>query len=261
MVDNTNGLTVVGVSNTVTGATRLQASSSAGANALSLDAVNGTVVTGPTSLNGTLAVTGNSSLNGAVNNIGTAQASSNTIGTAGSNNTVVGSTRVVSSNGSSQVQVNDNGVSAVGDTVALHGRSAAQISGGSTRMNLNDNGVSFSNASGGAVRVTGVANGTAANDAVNVSQLTSSTNNINSRISGLQGRSFSGIASVAAMATIPEPTAGHNYTVGVGYGNFGGQNAVAFGGKANVGESVRVAASLGYAGSELTVGLGTGFSW
>ncbi|MFZ4700806.1 MAG: YadA-like family protein [Candidatus Methylumidiphilus sp.] len=47
----------------------------------------------------------------------------------------------------------------------------------------------------------------------------------------------------------------------MGYGNFGSQSAVAFGGKANVGDSVRVAANLGYAGSELTVGLGTGFSW
>ncbi|MCX7111972.1 MAG: YadA-like family protein [Proteobacteria bacterium] len=299
VVDNVNGLTVVGVSNTVTGTTRLQASAAAGANALSVDAVNGTVVTGPTSLNGALAVSGSTSLNnnlavagnaslngavnnigttqagstntigttgstntinGAVNNIGTNQASTNTIGTAGSSNTLVGTTNLVSSNGSSQVQVNDNGVNVIGNTASVQGRDSAQISGGSTSLTLNNNGASFSQ-NGAPVRVTGVANGVNPYDAVNKSQLDMSTNGIYSRIGDLQSKAYSGIASVAAMASIPEPTAGHNYTVGIGYGNFGSQSAVAFGGKANVGDSVRVAANLGYAGSELTVGLGTGFSW
>ena len=157
--------------------------------------------------------------------------------------------------------MNDNGVNVIGNTASLQGRNSANISGGSTNMTLNNSGVQLSNASGGPVRVMGVANGINANDAVNVSQLTQANNNIYNRINGLQSKAYSGIASVAAMATIPEPIAGHNYTVGVGFGNFGSQSAVAFGGKANVGDSIRVAASLGYAGSELTVGLGTGFSW
>jgi hypothetical protein len=233
-------------------------------------------VNGNSSLNGTLQVANNASLNGAVNtigttgsanslngavnNIGTNQASNNTIGSAGSNNTLVGTTYLASSNGRSSVLVNDSGVGIVGDTASLVGRNSTQISGGNTSLTLSNNGASFAQ-NGAAVRVSGVANGVNPNDAVNVSQLNLSNVNINNRISGVQSKAYSGIASAAAMATIPEPTAGHNYTVGVGYGNFGSQNAVAFGGKANVGDSVRVAASLGYAGNELTVGLGTGFSW
>jgi len=209
----------------------------------------------------TIGTTGSTNtINGAVNNIGTNQASTNTIGTAGSNNTLVGTTNLVSNNGSSQVQVNDNGVNVIGNTASVQGRDSAQISGGSTSLTLNNNGASFSQ-NGAPVRVTGVANGVNPYDAVNKSQLDMSTNGIYSRIGDLQSKAYSGIASVAAMASIPEPTAGHNYTVGIGYGNFGSQSAVAFGGKANVGDSVRVAANLGYAGSELTVGLGTGFSW
>ena len=109
--------------------------------------------------------------------------------------------------------------------------------------------------------MTGVANGVNPYDAVNKSQLDFTANALNSRIGDVQSKAYSGIASVAAMASIPEPNAGKNYSVGIGYGNFGNQSAVAFGGKANVGDSVRVAANLGYAGSELTFGLGTGFSW
>ena len=96
---------------------------------------------------------------------------------------------------------------------------------------------------------------------MNRSQLDLTTSTINSRISDVQSRAYSGVAAVAAIASIPEPNAGHNYSVGIGYGNYANQNAVAFGGKANVGDSVRVGASLAYAGTDLTVGLGSGFSW
>jgi hypothetical protein len=82
----------------------------------------------------------------------------NTIGSAGSNNTINRSTNLVSSNGSSQVQVSDNGVNVIGNTATLQGRNSAQISGGNTSLTLNNNGASFSQ-NGAPVRVTGIANG------------------------------------------------------------------------------------------------------
>jgi len=92
--------------------------------------------------------------------------------------------------------------------------SQTTLSGGteSSSMTLSDRAATFSNAQTGApITVTGVADGRADFDAVNV-------------------RQFAGaIAAVAAQANIPALAAGQDRTFGVGMGNFMGKSALALG--------------------------------
>ena len=123
------------------------------------------------------------------------------------------------------------------------------LSGGtrSTSLTLNDSGATFRNMdTGGAARVTGVADGAAKFDAVNYGQLKGA---------------YGGIASVAAMANIPTPQAGKTFSLGIGYGNFEGENAFAFGGAARIDEYWSVQASVGHSDDNSSFGAGVGFSW
>lgn len=130
------------------------------------------------------------------------------------------------------------------------------ISGGtrSSSMTLNDNGATFSNAATGLpIQVHGVADGTNPYDAVNKRQLDK-----------VATRAYSGIAQIAAMQAVPAPIAGKNYSIGMGGGFYAGQQAIAFGGKAIVGENVSVGASVatGFGNtSDMAASVGAGFSW
>lgn len=123
------------------------------------------------------------------------------------------------------------------------------LSGGtnSTSLTLNDRGARFTNSvTGGPARVTGVADGDSRFDAVNYGQLKDA---------------YGGIASVAAMANIPSPAPGKAYAIGIGFGNFEGENAFALGGGARLSENVSFQASVGHSDGNNTVGAGLGFSW
>jgi hypothetical protein len=142
-------------------------------------------------------------------------------------------------------------------------QNVAVMSGGthSTSFTLDDNGATLSNSQTGApVQLHGVANGTAANDAVNFSQL----NTLDQKVDKNATRAFSGIAQIAAMQAIPAPIAGKNYSIGMGGGFYAGQQAMAFGGKANVGEHLNVSASVanGFGSNkDMAASVGAGFSW
>ena len=138
-------------------------------------------------------------------------------------------------------------------TGAPHGLAITQtntvLSGGtnSTSLTLNDNGARFTNTTtGGPARVTGVADGENRFDAVNYGQLKGA---------------YGGIASVAAMANIPDPAPGKAFSIGLGFGNFEGENAFAFGGAARLTENISFQASIGHSDDNNTVGAGVGFSW
>lgn len=124
------------------------------------------------------------------------------------------------------------------------------LSGGthSTSLTLDDSGATFRNSAGDPARVTGVADGSSDYDAINVRQLK---------------QAFSGIASVAALAAIPAPPPGDNFSVGMGYGHFKGENAMAVGLKGRVLENMTVSGGLGYGTTDSTVtpNLGISFSW
>lgn len=135
------------------------------------------------------------------------------------------------------------------------------INGGSTSMQFDDNGATLrNNITGAPTQLHGIANGTSANDAVNFSQL----NTLEQKVDKNATRAFSGIAQIAAMQAIPAPIAGKNYSIGMGGGFYAGQQAMAFGGKANVGEHVNVSASVanGFGSNkDMAASVGAGFSW
>ena len=127
------------------------------------------------------------------------------------------------------------------------------LSGGtqSTSLSLTNGGATFSSAStGGPVRVTGVADGTQDFDAVNYRQLR--------KVAG-------GVASVAAMANIPNVDSDKTFLVGVGLGSYQGANALAFGSTLRLGMNSVVRASVStITGGNVkgtSYGVGAGFSW
>ena len=124
------------------------------------------------------------------------------------------------------------------------------LSGGthSTSMTLDDDGATFRGTNGEPVRVTGVRDGKTDYDAVNFRQLK---------------QVYSGIASVAAMAAVPPPPPGDNFSAGVGYGHFRGQNAMALGLKGRIGEHITMAGGMGYGSADgvITPNVGMSFSW
>lgn len=137
------------------------------------------------------------------------------------------------------------------DTLQWHGLAVSQdqtvLSGGttSTSLTLDDNGAAFANASGGPARVTGVADGHSDYDAVNFRQMKSA---------------YGGIASVAALAAIPNPPSGKRFTLGAGYGSFKGSDGLAVGIKAGI-NNVSFTAGAGYSNDEWTTSLGFGVSF
>ena len=151
----------------------------------------------------------------------------------------------------------NNGVSDHGLVVTT---TSTTLSGGATssQMVLDDNGATFSEVgSGDPIIVTGVADGVSTYDAVNKGQLDALEGKLQNQIDD----NTSGIAAVAAMANIPAPLPGHKYSMGVGYGNFQGEQAIAFGGTAMVNDSVNLKLSAGVSGSDVTLGAGAGISW
>jgi len=94
-------------------------------------------------------------------------------------------------------------------------------------------------------------------DAATVGQI----QGINGQVNNLEEESFSGIASVAAMAAIPAPMEGHIFALGLGGGHYKGESAVAGGFTANITPNMRLTGAVGYSSSNVTSSVGVGFSW
>lgn len=141
----------------------------------------------------------------------------------------------------------------------------ATMSGGvnSTSLILNDNGARFSNAATGApVRVTGVANGTSAYDAVNYQQLQQVQVNTNQQFE----KYAAGVAGVTAMTNIPQVDQNKTFALGVGLGGYDSQGALALGGSYRASQNAVIKASLATGltetGSKTTsYGIGAAMSW
>jgi hypothetical protein len=105
-------------------------------------------------------------------------------------------------------------------------------------------------------RISGVSDGILGTDAINVRQL-------GGAIGGLRSSLSSGIASIAALASIPGPVCNKNYSLGAGFGHYNGEDAWAIGGKANLPKScVSVAAGVGFStNSSPAINAGASFSF
>ena len=73
---------------------------------------------------------------------------------------------------------------------------------------------------------------------------------------------YAGIASVAALAAIPEPVPGKNFAMGVGYGNFQGSDAMAVDIKARMpNKNISLTAGAGFSDDKWTTSAGFGVSF
>ena len=271
-LNSSNGNTL-GVSNT--GGVSLNGSNAGGVSVNG--GATGTSITGA----------GGLSVSGGTANINSTGTSNTNIGNTTGTTAVTGTTTISSASGFSSSTFNNAGVSITADNDATAGNgrgnlvvnqnaasmtvtnSAGQthglnvgttntvLSGGtnSTTMTLDDNGATFANTTtGGPAMVHGVADGVADFDAVNVRQLNGVRKDLE--------KAESGIASVAAMANIPQVDQNKKFAVGLGYGNYEANSAVAVGASARITEAVVAKASYGTgANGDNTFGAGVGLSW
>jgi hypothetical protein len=188
-------------------------------------------ITNNATVGGTLGVTGATTLNGAT--------------TINNSLNVTGATTLV---GTTKINATGTAATSIGNSaapVALMG-STASMTGGATNLTLDNNGASFSNA-GAPAKVTGIANGTAEFDAVNVRQFSSA------------------IASVAAAANIPGVDTNQTASFGMGLGSFMNSQSLAFGGSYRFSSNGVLRGSLstglGNGGGQSVLGMGAGLSW
>jgi len=208
-----------------------------------------TLIDGNTYINGTLVYSSNTSASTTVTDMASGASGAMTVVNANKAGTVVDANGKITTGTTTESSAALTVTNAQGNT---HGivvaESKTTISGGtnSSSLTLNDNGANFSNsATGSPIQVHGVADGTNDYDAVNFRQLKDA---------------YSGVASVAALAAIPSPAVGKKFTVGMGYGYFKEQSAVAIGLKAAVSENIIMTGGLGYSRTA-TVSAGVGYSW
>jgi hypothetical protein len=219
-------------------------------------------------VNGNLLVDGNVYINGTLDYVSSTSANTTVVGVAGTSNlsatrgTTAGTAIVMKGSAGTQTVVDANGkltnvvtAGASQSTAALtltngvgntHGivvtESQTTVSGGrnSTSFTLHDDGATFANAANGEpVRVHGIDDGTAPNDAVNVRQL------------------GAGLAMVAGLAALPQVEPGKTFSIGLGTGGYMSSVSLAGGVSARIKDSLVFKAGAafvpGYSGTSHTV--------
>jgi autotransporter adhesin len=292
---NSNGTTILAgppgtlASNGVTGITATNPGASVGSGGIEVlskpatvlpnttigDRLNG--VTYQDKVNGNTLVDGNLYVNGDTAFVGKTGATSTVVGDPGTSKLgsagVSGQTGITTSAPVTDIVTGTTTPEAVASTTLTNGlgktnglqvfEDRTNLTGGGQQpssLTLNDSGATFSTSTGAPAKVTGVADGTTRFDAVNFGQLQALSSDVNN----LAESAYSGISQASAMASIPAPMAGHHYSVGMGSGFYAGQQAIAFGGKADVGEHIRLSAAMGTglgSTSQMAANAGAGFSW
>jgi len=238
---NSGGLTVYNTAQTIGANTTIQT-------ALSPNGIlNGK--TYQNKVNGNLFVDGNVYINGTLDYVSSNSANTTVVGTTGTSNlsstqgTTAGTAIVMKGSAGTQTVVDGNGkltnvvtTGASESTAALtltngdgntHGivvtETQTTMSGGrnSTSLTLHDDGATFANATNGEpVRVHGIDDGTAPNDAVNVRQL------------------GAGLAMVAGLAALPQVDPGKKFAIGLGTGGYMSQVSLAGGLSARIKDNI-----------------------
>jgi autotransporter adhesin len=160
------------------------------------------------------------------------------------------------------------------DAVNVSQLKAAQAGGVQYDVNsdgsINYNAVTL-NPNGGGASIHNVQAGTATTDAVNVGQLNDAVvstqnwakNYTDQQINQMGKRAYAGTASALATANIPQAYQPNQSVVGVGIGNYHGQNAISVG-LSTITESGRYILKASATGSQqdgLGVGVGAGMAW
>lgn len=238
---NSGGLTVYNTAQTIGANTTIQTTLSP----------NG-ILNGKTyqnKVNGNLFVDGNVYINGTLDYVSSNSANTTVVGVAGTSNlsstqgTTAGTAIVMKGSAGTQTVVDANGkmtnvvtAGAAESTAALtltngdgntHGivvtETQTTMSGGrnSTSLTLHDDGATFANATNGEpVRVHGIDDGRAPNDAVNVRQMSA------------------GLAMVAGLAALPQVDPGKKFAIGLGTGGYMSQVSLAGGLSARIKDNI-----------------------
>ena len=187
----------------------------------------------------------------------------------GRNSTAAGSSAQVQGDNSSafgsQAKVVANKSVAVGQGARVLAENSVALGQGSVVDKGEINTVSVGNSTTKR-RVTNVADGINAHDAVNVKQLNEVKSSVDSVRKDLQKNDKKlrgGIAGAAALANIPQVTQAGSNLLGVGVGNYRGESAVAVGySKANESNKVifKMSGSATTQG-DFNVGAGIGYQW
>ncbi|MFC0281506.1 YadA-like family protein, partial [Falsigemmobacter intermedius] len=144
-----------------------------------------------------------------------------------------------------------SGMTSSSGATTVTGTTQATITGGTTSMLVSNSGVNFSGAGGAPVRLSGVADGVAPFDAVNVRQLEQ-----------MDRRLSAGIAGTMAMTQLPTISAGESSSFGIAFGHYNSQSALAMGGAVRVTDSMTVRGALQHSSVGGTGGaVGLGWSW
>jgi hypothetical protein len=159
--------------------------------------------------------------------------------------------------GAELTNANGKGLKVYSDRTVLSGGSA------STSLTLDNNKATFKDdANNGApIVVSGIADGTGQYDAVNYGQVASAYSSLKRDIKDVENKAYGGIAAAVALAGIPAPAAGKQYTVGAGWGNYEGENAFALGGRAQITPEFQLTAGWGYSSEGNAFNVGAGYSW
>ncbi|WP_321907869.1 YadA-like family protein [Paraburkholderia sp. J11-2] len=148
---------------------------------------------------------------------------------------------------------------AIGDKASATGNNSVAL--GANSVANEDNTVSVGSA-GNERRITNVASGVNATDAVNMGQFQAGMNNIQSGMTNLQRGAYGGVAAATALTMIPDVDQGKTIAVGVGTANYKGYQATALGASARVTQNLKVKLGAGYSeGGGTTVGAGMSYQW
>jgi hypothetical protein len=241
---DTNSYTYVNqVSNSINAHIAMTASSNGATSSLDIDSALGIQI------GGALSVSGSTATNGITN---TGSISTSSLTTSGNtsvggdlsvtgNTTINGNLTIGGTTTFTGASTFANGLTVSGSVASF--QSGASVSGGDLNMNSN--------------RITNVAAGVSGTDAVNLNQL----NAVSGQINDMSQKSYAGTASVAAIAGIPALQSDKNFNVGLGYGNFRGEDAIAIGGNARLTDTVSLKAAFASSRSEVTSSFGVGIAF
>jgi autotransporter adhesin len=188
----------------------------------------------------------------AVNSTGSAASATGTESVAiGGNSTASSSNGVAVGSGS---HATGAGSSAVGANAVASAPNSVALGAGSVASEAD----SVSVGSPGNERtITNLAPGVNSTDAVNMSQLNSVQDSVNS----VARTAYSGIAAATALTMIPEVDQGKTLSVGVGTGSYQGYSAVALGFTARVAQNVKVKGGVSVTDAGTVYGAGVGYQW
>ncbi|WP_322042572.1 YadA-like family protein [Paraburkholderia sp. J67] len=148
---------------------------------------------------------------------------------------------------------------AIGDKASATGNNSVAL--GANSVADQDNTVSVGS-QGSERRITNVANGVNATDAVNMGQLQSGMNSLQNGMNTVARNAYSGVAAATALTMIPDVDQGKTIAVGVGTANFQGYQATALGVSARITQNMKVKMGAGYSASGgATWGGGMSYQW